>query len=482
MPCVYDNCAENVVSAICQRIAKRMPEPDRVGASFAADCRRLFGWVYGASTVCVQVSRPDYLASRTRLVASKLEAAHSDLRQVYGYHPTDKIFGKTESRGGKWKLKPRAICDVSALWVDQVGNDLYTIDLAQRGSRYHGRWATSAKVADWIYRQEVMGRFLLFVDFKTFDLSLSKLLLLAERDLYQWFGLDPAIIRMISNATLRWKGKCLCGTLLARFLCAGRCRQTGDIQTSMCNNHLAVFAILWAYCRLVTHGSKCIEDWEAALADMDLLQCGDDSVLASRVAITATELNTELVHLGMQVEDTDGEFCQSKMLPTGTGAIMVRHPREFLPRFGVSTRRFADSRAHLRDVSVGWSYLVDGVPMYWALVKRCLDLTSGVAGDGQELESWTARNWLLAAGVVQPRAQPLHPPTARTRSEFMWAFGISISQQLEFEKFVSTMPMDGTIELQWLDAYLREQAEWVTEESEIDPFPDDGQDPTPTSQ
>jgi hypothetical protein len=385
-------------------------------------------------------------------------------------HGSNSTFVKVECRGGEVKCKPRLISSVEPMWVANVGPWLHSIDVWIHENKCfgHAKFLTPWEVADWFCDRgyDVNHPLFHFYDFSGFDLHCSTLHFQFERLFLLSFGVPEAVVDEIYRSEIAWSGYRHTEEGFGSFSVRGRCRQSGDPQTSCCNNAIAIMLHLFAVVETYQRVRNLPGDWYKTshlvqdLKFVELLNNGDDCVMYNPIIVPDLAIYGEL---GMQLEVKHGEFCQTAPLITSSLCIMVRHPREFLSRYGFTTTQYPPGdvlkrRQHLHMISVANSSFCTRVPIYWAVVKMGLRLgASGMELDPDLLRSssWTLYQWVVnsTAGFIVPAA-----PGMAERLAFADSFGISVDQQLEIEAVLDTLPTPYCrITLDWLDLWFQDQ-------------------------
>jgi hypothetical protein len=410
----------------------------------------------------------DFLLGKPSALRHRVEHALSAPGLRLCSHGSNDLFVKTELRGGPCKFKPRVINNVRPDWLIKVGPWLKPIDHHIRtfNAFGHAKHWTPNDQAKWIFNlSDASGYQPVYLDVKSCDLSISRLHFLVESMLFRAFGLPAHLILAINDSENTWVGQKRFCNYDCRFTVTGRVRQSGDPQTSICNNHIVIMAHAFVVCESYRLLHDLPRDWyktDRRVQDCsfaDIMNNGDDSVILSHLSPIDLTLYEGL---GMQVESTGNEFCQSVMLELSDGPRMVRHPREVLSRVGytVCTMPPGDCiarRRHAAEVAVGMSFFSSHVPIYWTLFSRMYYLAD-VTPDHFLSESYTIRCWLAAIGAM-PEMQPLLEPTTADRFKFSDAFGISPSQQIELEELISKSDLYDMVDLPWLDVWFRNQWE-----------------------
>jgi len=208
-----------------------------------------------------------------------------------------------------------------------------------------------------------------------------------------------------------------------RYWCEGR-EMSGEYTTSVDANIINWALLKDAYRHVLMKGKKVI-----------VFVNGDDSV----VFMEADDYEPlgpgdwrrygfkTTVETVFEFEEID--FCQSKPVEVRPGIWrMVRSPYRAISRGSVSVKRYEGKAWYSLAASVGMSELAcgDGVPMMQSWATYLLRCSMGAP----PLKAEMSRRARLERRVGEPREVT---PTAR--ESFSRAFGISISDQLDFERW-----------------------------------------------
>jgi hypothetical protein len=387
------------------------------------------------------LSLSEYLTRKPLRFKKRMLAGSLD-RVCNGRKPCNRLFIKQELRASWASFKARVINDVAPRWSVLYGVwcSAFSGWLRATGQPFFAYYLTLWEL-EHEFRGYVDGD--LFMDFSTFDLSLSEVFFRAEMYFLVKLGLPVTLAKSLFLADCKWSGKFRNKDSELRMRCDGRCRQTGDPQTSIANNFAAITAHLYVYAHIWMERSGC--DLNAVLHSvafssfswLHLLNNGDDSyhsVRGVRYPVPA-----DYVPLGLTVKPSRS-FCKLYPVHDGRRTRLVRDPADFLVRFGFSRhylRTDLERRMALRGNCVGYSYFTSGVPLYWVLISSCMRLTRGVVACRPDLASHTLTS--LIANLDEVEYQPQLPPTAAMRRSFAHAFGIPIAKQLELEGSIARL-------------------------------------------
>lgn len=369
------------------------------------------------------------------------------------------LFVKVELRGKCPKWKPRIITNVSPLEVCIIGPWLHSVDVCIRKAATfgHGKFLSPSGISEWYTKHHDPD--MIVGDFSSFDHSIDDDLLQIERDLFQFFPIPKWLTSFIYSSSSSWCAmKKNWQTIVAKFQVHGGLRQSGSAQTSIGNNHIAVMIHCFVVIESFRRYRHLPQDWY--LTDprvrnclfADLLNCGDNAMIHSWLCPIDLSIYTEL---GLKFE-LDPEFCQALPLFDGSAYIFVRKPSEFLVRFGFNNHYCNDKRARelLKAVCIGYSHLVDRIPVYWSLVTNAYRLVEHERDIKAELPSYTLNLWLSNLGE-HAVFKKLQGPTDLMRVSFQDAFGLSVRNQKLLESRFEMMksPFE-LISTPWLDDFL----------------------------
>jgi hypothetical protein len=462
----------NFTAAVELRIGKSVPDPAAdVSQRWLEFCSFMLPYCYDRPDQVDDCSIDEFVAGKPGKLKRRVFEALADRSRRDWRHGSNSTFVKVDMRGGPVKYKPRVISSVEPNWVALVGPWLHSIDCWIRDHPCfgHAKFLTPWQVAEWFQARgyEPDNRQFSFFDFSGFDLHCTTVHFRFEAMFLRFFGVPLAVVDKLTSSELFWTGYRHTEEGFMMFRSEARCRQSGDPQTSCCNNAIAImlhlFAVVETYRRL--HDLPCDwyrrSSWLVNLQFVEMLNNGDDCVMYRPIA--SPDLGIYL-QLGMELDTKHGEFCQCSPLISDSCCLMVRHPREFLTRIGFTTTNYPAGdcllrRQHLHMISVANSQFCTGVPVHWAVVKAGLRL--GASGRDLDLDliknsSWTLYTWLQNSGIRSVEPQP---PSMSSRLAYSAVFGISVCQQLELEEAILSLTSPfSKLALPWLDSYL--QAEW----------------------
>lgn len=419
--------------------------------------------VYGVSPDIQPLTVSEYLKHKPASVRLRIRDADLMInRQSLPRHKASStLFVKSELRSACPKPKPRVINNVESqsplilgLWFARIAQYIKTNKVFGYGYFYKPE-----ELNDWF--QDITG--LVYRDFGTFDLSLVTVFFRAESALFRHFGMPTAMINHIYQNSIKWSS-CTrhrddCNFA---FTVKGRCRQSGDAHTSLCNNHLAIMAHLFAFAIHVgerrclprlwykTDSHFCTLDW------LRMLNNGDDNVCASRWPQPPPEIYPRF-GLNISVESS---YCKMTPVYDGKMVRLIRDPADFLVRFSFS-RHFFPSRLHclaaLHGNCICFSHFVDKQPLSWALVRGCFRLCNAVKPSFSSVSSHTLMQLFENMGKNALSLKSLHPPTPLMRENFEVAFGLSVRAQCVFEQWaLDISSLDDEYSEPEFDTWLRD--------------------------
>jgi hypothetical protein len=267
------------------------------------------------------------------------------------------------------------------------------------------------------------------LDASSFDASVALLHLLATHRIYYSMLDDPEFRRLLSW-TLRNVGKT--GVGHEKYSIKGN-RMSGDIDTGLGNSMINYLVFTTIMRRLRVHKWDFLCDGDDALL---FIEQGATSMDA--VSFEAGQLGFELT--GNECDVSDGsywnvEFCRSRPVWTEAGWVMARNPKRALACFGV-THRYVDwpqdkFMRFLKGCGLCELHISSRLPMVGCFAKAVCQLTRDEAFFGEE-ERWRGGVKLDVSKLREPEVY-VHP---LTRQCIELAFGITVEQQLAYEKMV----------------------------------------------
>lgn len=375
-------------------------------------------------------------------------------------HGVDKLFVKRELRGGPCKFKPRVICSVDPIWTHALSPYLTPVDdwIHQNQVRGFGKWLTNFETAQWMAKHIEGVPNVVSLDYSSFDLHFRSQHFALESILYEYFHFPAELVQRIFEEETSWGGRAgLTGPDLY-FRVDGAVRQSGDNQTSLGNNFVAIattFYVLAESYRAHCHADRSIYKQDLSWLLDDMIGNGDDQIFVDHYCC-----NFDLYKsVGFDIELGDGSFCQSKLLHTDNICVMVRDPRQVLTRCAFTSNsrfNFRKHKEYMLMVAIANSYFVDRVPIYQALYSRIYELTKDAKFtkfDFACLESYTLQTWTRNMHAVH-RMQNLHNPSSAERIQFCQMFGISPDKQIDLEQRIGRMELVDDIVVDWLVDYL----------------------------
>lgn len=410
------------------------------------------------------LSLEQYLAAKPKRLVQRVQEALAKYGSDLPRTVTDS-FVKTELRS-KQTVKPRPIMMVDAIRTARVGPYLAAYDEKLRGLPFVGKFMDAHQVGRWVKDHHPTH----WGDFSAFDGSLGEWAFAIEAMVYKHWGMPDDLSQWIKHYQTQWSCRQAHRLNPVAFDVKGGIRQTGNPETSFGNNIVSIVIHSWVHAMYLANrlglGSTFYEQDStftrlvAACQHADFLVNGDDTIQCCPDGLPSYAMAEAL---GMSFELHEGvEFCRARPIQVSPSCVvMVRKPEEFLVRLGFSVHakqlnEFGRKRL-MNDIAVAYSYFVSGIPVYWALVARILQLTPSGPMElaGLKTHSFTLFNWI--SGVVSPRAQPLLPPTRLARLSFAEQFGISIACQVRLEQSFKTLPLYGQFSDPQLDALLWER-------------------------
>jgi len=398
---------------------------------------------------------------KTRRSSVKKRVAFARREACYRPHDhTNGAFVKCETRAScPAENKSRIVSDVDPARTDRCGRFFYTVSKFIRMFRTWGfaYYLSYSETRDALAEHAGLWS---FYDFSTFDLSLSRIAFDIERLLWKQFHFPESVISSIYHEETHWQARTRCnpGEFPFAFSVKGRCRQSGDPQTSIANNFLGVCAHSFVYVESYRRSHNLRSDWYKSvpwvrdLQWMSLLENGDDSAIIWHHDPPDMSIYSEI---GLKIKHSSA-FCKMHLLKVGpTKYTLVRELGEFLIRFGFSTKNVPDRlcREHLKGIAIGYSYITSGVPMCSALVSAVWRLSR--SSPKFDLASMSGHSLIGFVPVLNPGFQEQQPVTDAARLSFFDLFGICPIRQLEFEEVCQGLSDPYCIiSIPWLNDYL----------------------------
>jgi hypothetical protein len=458
---MFTQCGHNLHRGILIRVARPMPIGDEVLLERLVDFAEwITPRIYFPAFDFKRKTVLEYIYGKKTSMKNRIRDALTNplgrLRK-----PPNSPFVKAELRAKKgWR--PRVIQDVDPRWTAVFGPWCSSIasDLKRQDAFGYAFWFTPSQLEEWFQHNDDLE----YVDFKGFDASLTEPIFRVERVLFALYGMPPHMLHAMYRANISWSSKTrFRNDIEFCFVVKGRCRQSGDPQTSIGNNYIAIMIHLFliAYHHQLRHNLPY--DWFKQsnfhhLSGIRMINNGDDNARSS----TIYELPSHNLYplLGVAVTREDS-YCKLYPLYDGVRYRLAREPADFIVRFGFS-RHYLECDAHrysaLHGNCIGYSYLVSGLPIYWALVKRCFYLTCSYKPDFQSFSSHTLVQLLENMTVSRLSFQKIEPPTQCMRESFATQFEFPVIDQLRLEnKIFSLCGIDEMVVDEWLIYYLTDR-------------------------
>lgn len=206
-------------------------------------------------------------------------------------------------------------------------------------------------------------------------------------------------------------------------------RMSGDMDTGLGNT-----IIMYTNIAILMYVSG-VTKWSSTVN-------GDDSVLiVENSAVTSVLSNMGVFKkLGFDMkvdvyhDFNDIDYCKCKPLFTDYGWVMCREPKRVITRFGWSTKKMGKValRKYLYTIGMCESAVSFGIPMLHAMARKSV-VAAGKCDNlevnrKKEKQMENQRFWLNKGNSVI---------SIKTRENFYNLWGISITDQLKFEKSVS---------------------------------------------
>jgi len=442
-PLRHATCKHNERVALCNRVLKRVPSMtvagEKMGWKVVRDLRQLHLPLEDSETFLSRYSG----AKRARYAKAILE------NEVFGYPPwMGKItmFVKNESFNPQKKRNPdpRAIqfrdanyAAALAEYLKPIEHEIYNTRLygknfgvgrvIGKGLNMHDRARLIVRKFNNIERCVVVS-----IDAKRFDLHVNKKLLELEQAYYLKFNNDPKF-RELLQRQLRNKGATRSGF---SYTVEGG-RMSGDMNTGLGN---CVISLIM-FKALVTQLGK----------QMDLLVDGDDALLfisADNLHLLQTLLVPHYLQFGMEIEVAEIAYtieeinwCQTRPIHIDGHWIMIRDPIRVLSNVLVSKKwQPHRQRDYMGAIALCEMALNRGVPVLQEM-SMALWRNSSQNPNANEMERKEALlsrvlNFNSWDGLCKRGMDPT-PVTIESRLSFERGFGVTIMEQLSWERYLS---------------------------------------------
>lgn len=447
-PQVHKACAHNMVAGLLARTMGPTPDPTDCGiAAFrraAATLRRVLkGRAVSPETWDFERVVASYKVKRLRV---RYEAAKVSLERDGLCTRRDsrvKAFVKGEKVKAEKLHKPRVIMGRDPRYCLELASYLkpleHVVYPAMRGwgnkflthTRLVGKGLDARKRAALIRRKfnSEPGLVAFEVDCKSFESHLRVEHLEEEHKVYASLNPSPRLSKLLGWQK-KFDGK---GTGGVKFHLEG-VRASGDFNTGL-GNTLVMCCLVLASAAALGHR-------------FDFLADGDNAIMFVRERDLPSwrqrlpELFLSMGH-ELEVENTAYEleevsFGQSKPLLVGGTWTMVRDPRKVLSQAMCGYKHFADMRGGvdvLRSIGYCEAVLGRGVPVLQEFAQSILRVTSGAKlSRGAELDNFEYAGLLDDPDWSRTNTLEI---TSETRIAFEKSWGISVEEQITWEKCLS---------------------------------------------
>jgi hypothetical protein len=221
---------------------------------------------------------------------------------------------------------------------------------------------------------------------------------------------------------------------------ARRC--SGDADTS-CGNCIIMAAITIASLKIM------------GITQFELINDGDDTVIITEGrAINREAFNRVMAKHGLKCDGQyvgNGmeatEFCRSRPVWVDGGWQLVNWPRRRLATFLASHRHYGSLKGGLRvmkAMAMSLAATDRGVPITSVIASRVCELLKDVQVGKSDLRdvSYSAYRLCGSWSNVSTLIRQNIDVTPETRLSYQLAFGISVSKQLELEKYYSQLDLE----------------------------------------
>lgn len=250
---------------------------------------------------------------------------------------------------------------------------------------------------------------------------------------------DPELARLL-RLQLKNKGSAHTSDGKVRYSVRGE-RMSGDANTAG-GNCIITACALTGFFKRRGHRFKILVD-------------GDDSVAVYMgPRLTIEELDEYFRRLGMvigidceptRIEEVD--FCQSRPVQVNGVWTMIRDPMKVLTKVGLTHRKdsVAAYKKRLYTTASCEGFLARGVPILQAycraLIRNCVRQMTG-----RQLRRGFLKGEVLSYRMQHLQVKPTHyvdvPVEMQTRRSFERAFGITVEEQIVYEKYLDTWSFD----------------------------------------
>lgn len=280
---------------------------------------------------------------------------------------------------------------------------------------------------------EKLGHFsdpvVLLFDQEKFDSRVNKYLLLLEGKVYSYYN-KSNLLKVLFRKQYIIKGWTKNGTTFV----VKATRASGQPNTAI-GNCIIDFLLLLGYLTL----SNVIK-WAMGID-------GDDSFVIIESWDFARLINIQFFRdMGMVPkleivrEISQIEFCQARPVQVGINWVMVRNPYRMLARIGWTTHLIPNKKYHLKYVrSLGLCELAisTGIPISQALACKMVN----VCKSGYVI---TDRHYVLVQQGLDPLKSKAQEVLAATRISYEQAWGISVDNQIQYEKGFEELTLTDT--------------------------------------
>lgn len=391
---------------------------------------------------CNPISAASYVASKKGSKRKTYERALANLRlkvHSLGELASLKFFVKREATVWSKQQVPRVISPRTPEFNILLGRYLHPVEetiFAALGTLFPGDrpaiakgLTQQAKAATIKHYMDIYGC-CVGLDASRFDQCISRELLEVEHGLYRKLFPNSRLLDQLLKQQMVVKGTGLCNDGFVKY--RGRAmRCSGDVNTSLGNCVISVL-LAKAYCDSIGITSNVFCD-------------GDDLLLFVSPSSLSLLADLPAFYLGygvrMKVEPPafeleQVEFCQAKCVWDGAGWVLCRNPFKALntDAFVPYALRQEHSLVLNRSVGLCGLTMAAGMPMLQTYYSKLIE-----TGETGKFESAGIATGMHMQHAIQVRAGHLpvvRPVDPECRVSFWKAFGISIDDQLLFEKAI----------------------------------------------
>lgn len=307
-----------------------------------------------------------------------------------------------------------------------------------------------------VIRQKIAsmpGCWVLELDASRFDAHVNVDLLKVEHTVYNYVFRDFTLKRLLKQQLFN-KGSCRRPEGKIKYSLNGG-RGSGDANTG-CGNWIIMFLMLVNFGQDIS--KKILVEWAGRRRQFDIYCDGDDSLFF----YTGPKLDDAYIKrfftdcgMTIKVDNHTREyhtvgFCQSRIVDTHTGPILVRDPIKILVKTLINPKfKLVSMRAKLLNtIAMGELSIYRGVPIldpFFRCLRRIArsHMSRRMRIKGEYLKGGFWKDYRLSRDVPTDwKIDRVVPITREARVSFQQVWGFDISEQLELEKRFETFTFD----------------------------------------